>query len=209
MKVARQPWPIPARRAGDQTANLWWQLRNGLLPRRNLPDAAVVMIGTNDLGFLDACSRWGADDLAAVPGIASRRAPPPAPARCAGAGARTVPFAARSLRWGLAGPGQPSWHTTCLSFPEVCSRWETATPLRCPAAPAGADRTRRPRADARVAAPLPPSAASEPRALRGRSWLRARAGRLTAKQGVAGTILLAPLTWLFSTEQLAPMHSPR
>ncbi len=83
--------------AGDQTANLWWQLRNGLLPRRNLPDAAVVMIGTNDLGFLDACSRWEADDLAAVPGITSRRAPSPASCVCANA--------ARSSRQGLAGLG--------------------------------------------------------------------------------------------------------
>lgn len=65
------------RAVGDQTANLWWQLANGLLPRVNLPEVAVVMIGTNDLGFLDACSRWEADDLAAVPGIASRRAPQP------------------------------------------------------------------------------------------------------------------------------------
>lgn len=59
-------------RAGDQSANLWWQLRNGLLPQRNRPDVAVVMIGTNDIGFLDACSRWEADDLAAVPGVNSR-----------------------------------------------------------------------------------------------------------------------------------------
>jgi len=58
--------------AGDQSANLWWQLEHGLLPRRNLPDAVVVMIGTNDLGFLDGCTRWEADDLAAVPGVNSR-----------------------------------------------------------------------------------------------------------------------------------------
>lgn len=59
-------------RAGDQSANLWWQLEHGLLPTRNLPDAVVVMIGTNDLGFLDGCTRWEADNLAAAPGINSR-----------------------------------------------------------------------------------------------------------------------------------------
>ncbi|KAK9839322.1 hypothetical protein WJX81_008043 [Elliptochloris bilobata] len=56
----------------DQTANLWWQLQHGLLPQQNHPEVAVVMIGTNDIGFLDGCSRWEADDLAAVPGISSR-----------------------------------------------------------------------------------------------------------------------------------------
>ena len=71
MTVCRSPLHACVR-AGDQSANLWWQLRHGLLPQRNLPDVAVVMIGTNDLGFLDACSRWEADDLAAVPGISSR-----------------------------------------------------------------------------------------------------------------------------------------
>ncbi len=135
-------WLISIRRAGDQTANLWWQLRNGLLPRRNLPDAAVVMIGTNDLGFLDACSRWGADDLAAVPGIASRRAPPPAPTLLAVAGVRTVPFAARSPRRGLVGPNEPSQRITCRGCPEVRARWEhghlaapPGSPTRCRAHP--------------------------------------------------------------------------
>ena len=62
-------------RAGDTTANLWWRLQNGELPTAAPPKAAVIMIGTNDLGYAEACFRSEQATLDAVPGTAARWLP--------------------------------------------------------------------------------------------------------------------------------------
>lgn len=45
--------------AGDTTANLWWRIQNGELPRNHQPKLAVVMIGANDLtAAYVQCGTW-------------------------------------------------------------------------------------------------------------------------------------------------------
>jgi len=58
--------------AGDTTANLFWRIMNGELPVGTRPKLAVVMIGTNDLGYTEACFREGAEVTEAAPGTISR-----------------------------------------------------------------------------------------------------------------------------------------
>jgi hypothetical protein len=36
--------------AGDQTGHLLWRLMHGEVPNRRVPKAAILLIGTNDLG---------------------------------------------------------------------------------------------------------------------------------------------------------------
>ncbi|KAK9916523.1 hypothetical protein WJX75_003696 [Coccomyxa subellipsoidea] len=44
---------------GDTTANLWWRIQNGELPRNHQPKLAVVMIGANDLtAAYVQCGTW-------------------------------------------------------------------------------------------------------------------------------------------------------
>eukprot|EP00884_Botryococcus_braunii_P005938 jgi/Botrbrau1/15345/Bobra.0289s0002.1 len=57
---------------GDQVGNLWWRLMHGEVPTRFHPKVVVLLIGTNDLGAIEACARNGDDDLAATVGINSR-----------------------------------------------------------------------------------------------------------------------------------------
>ena len=57
---------------GDTTANLWWRLQNGEVPTAAPPKAVVILIGTNDLGYVEACFRSGQAILDAVPGTAAR-----------------------------------------------------------------------------------------------------------------------------------------
>lgn len=45
---------------------------NGELPRMSRPKLAVVMIGTNDLGYVESCFREGDDITEAAPGTISR-----------------------------------------------------------------------------------------------------------------------------------------
>lgn len=45
---------------------------NGELPIGTHPKLAVVMIGTNDLGYTEACFRNGSDIAEAAPGTISR-----------------------------------------------------------------------------------------------------------------------------------------
>ena len=45
---------------------------NGELPVGTRPKLAVVMIGTNDLGYTEACFREGAEVTEAAPGVISR-----------------------------------------------------------------------------------------------------------------------------------------
>lgn len=59
----------------DQINNLNWRLRNGELPHTT-PQVAVVLIGTNDVGAVESCTRNETDLLSAVPIINTRRAPP-------------------------------------------------------------------------------------------------------------------------------------
>jgi len=63
------------RAADDQINNLNWRLRNGELPHTT-PRVAVVLIGTNDVGAVEGCTRSEPDLLAAVPVINSRHSPP-------------------------------------------------------------------------------------------------------------------------------------
>jgi hypothetical protein len=45
--------------AGDTSANLWWRIQNGELPRNHAPKVAVVEIGANDLSLAYAgCGTW-------------------------------------------------------------------------------------------------------------------------------------------------------
>jgi hypothetical protein len=48
----------------------------GEVPTQFEPKVIVVLIGTNDLGAIEACSRNGDDDLAATIGINARCEPP-------------------------------------------------------------------------------------------------------------------------------------
>ena len=47
---------------------------NGELPTGNHPKLAVVMIGTNDLGYTESCFRNASDIAEAAPGTISRSA---------------------------------------------------------------------------------------------------------------------------------------
>ena len=58
--------------SGDTTANLQWRVMNGELPIGTRPKLAVVMIGTNDLGYTEAGFRNGSDITEAAPGVISR-----------------------------------------------------------------------------------------------------------------------------------------
>ena len=60
---------------GDTTANLLWRIQNGELPIAAPPKAVVIMIGTNDIGYTEACFRSEADNTAAALGISARCKP--------------------------------------------------------------------------------------------------------------------------------------
>ncbi|KAK9839295.1 hypothetical protein WJX81_006254 [Elliptochloris bilobata] len=55
----------------DQINNLNWRLRNGELPHTT-PRVAIMLIGTNDVGAVEGCTRNEADLLSAVPIINTR-----------------------------------------------------------------------------------------------------------------------------------------
>jgi lysophospholipase L1-like esterase len=57
---------------GDTTANLWWRLQHGELPTAAPPKAVVILIGTNDLGYTEACFKSQAANSAAAIGTAAR-----------------------------------------------------------------------------------------------------------------------------------------
>ena len=49
--------------AGDTTANLWWRLKNGELPKNHMPKVVVMMVGANDLTAAYAqCGTWDQSD---------------------------------------------------------------------------------------------------------------------------------------------------
>ena len=49
--------------AGDTTANLWWRIKNGELPKNHMPKVAVLMVGANDLTAAYAkCGTWDQSD---------------------------------------------------------------------------------------------------------------------------------------------------
>lgn len=59
--------------AGDQVGHLEWRLQNGDIPQRHHPKAAVIMIGTNDLGAAQGCSGGSAQKiLETAEGVKSR-----------------------------------------------------------------------------------------------------------------------------------------
>ena len=60
--------------AGSLLGNLWWGIQHGELPQHHAPHVAVVLIGTNDVGAVEVCTREERDILAAVPGANSRSA---------------------------------------------------------------------------------------------------------------------------------------
>ncbi len=62
---------------GDTTANLWWRMQNGELPRNHQPKLAVVMIGANDLtAAYVQCGTWDSNSYYnAAASIAQQCAP--------------------------------------------------------------------------------------------------------------------------------------
>ena len=49
--------------AGDTTANLWWRIQNGELPKNHMPKVVVMMVGANDLTAAYAqCGTWDQND---------------------------------------------------------------------------------------------------------------------------------------------------
>lgn len=49
--------------AGDTTANLWWRIKNGELPKNHMPKVVVMMVGANDLTAAYAqCGTWDQND---------------------------------------------------------------------------------------------------------------------------------------------------
>ena len=60
--------------AGDQVGHLEWRLENGDIPKAHHPRAAVVMIGTNDLGAVQGCSSGDPEKiLQEAEGVKTRR----------------------------------------------------------------------------------------------------------------------------------------
>ncbi|CAK0758845.1 hypothetical protein CVIRNUC_002651 [Coccomyxa viridis] len=48
---------------GDTTANLWWRIKNGELPKNHMPKVVVMMVGANDLTAAYAqCGTWDQND---------------------------------------------------------------------------------------------------------------------------------------------------
>ena len=61
--------------AGDQVGHLEWRLKNGDIPKAHHPRAAVIMIGTNDLGAAQGCSGGDPEKiLETAQGVKSRQA---------------------------------------------------------------------------------------------------------------------------------------
>lgn len=78
MKVPGRATPARARAfglAGDQTHHLLWRLHNGELSSKRPPSVAVVLIGTNDLGWARIRAEGEGEDeniQAAVPRVTKR-----------------------------------------------------------------------------------------------------------------------------------------